>query len=166
MLLKKTHTQNNVSLASCDSPSLISWTGFVCRFWLYCSECHKHASRSCKGTNTTSSQCKQASSTAKKDENNTPRWTHTYTQSPGIACMHGGRRLPKLRHHTTLFITSLTPGKYHNTVWVRTTTPPLSPPLCQQLQCRHRVKHMSSSNSISCQPNRHTVSLIWEQTGL
>lgn len=92
--------------------------------------------------------------------------SHTHTQGPEIACMHRcGRRL-KLRHHSTFFITSLTPDKYRNTVWVR--APPLSHTFSQKLWggSRHSVEHVYSSNSISCQPKKHILSLICEQTAL
>lgn len=138
------------------------YTYLVCEVHPYYYKSHEAASCSCKSTNQLSLMQTNLRY-SKNDGINTFRWTKTYTHSPEVACMHGGRRQLKLRRHTTLFITSLTPGKYHNTVWVRTSTPPLSLSLCQQRQWvqTHSWTHVFIKLNQSSTKQTHSFSDLW-----
>lgn len=65
-----------------------------------------------------------------------------HTHSPEMACTHRGRRRLKQRRHITLFITSLTPGKYHNTMSERKAHRPSLPPSLTQLAQTHSWTHV------------------------
>lgn len=74
-------------------------------------------------------------------------WTHIWDN------VHTRGRL-KLRRHTTLLIPSLTPGKYHNTMWVHRTTPPFS--LTLSAAPGGADTNLYSSDPTSLHPNTHT----------